>query len=315
MAIPVILDTDIGFDVDDVWALAFLLRCHELDVKLVVTNTGDTEYSSRIVAKLLQIAGRSNIPVGTGIPIDTVPRTHTAWLGEYALIDYPGQVIDDGVGAIIDQIHESDEQVVIISIGPLSNIAAALTRDESITGNSRFIGMHGSIRRGYLGAPKPMKEYNVKTHTAACQKVFATPWDLSITPLDTCALVSLKDENFQRVLTSGDPLAKAVMDNHFGWFEEVKNWPVLGNLDASRQSSVLYDTVAVYMAYSEALLQMEKLPIVVMDDGKTMVSDEGQPVNCAMGWHNLTAFESLVAERLASDQGTQSGSQSVKLRP
>ena len=40
MPVPVILDTDIGFDVDDVWALAFMLRCPELDVKLVTTNTG-----------------------------------------------------------------------------------------------------------------------------------------------------------------------------------------------------------------------------------------------------------------------------------
>ena len=52
MKIPVVLDTDIGFDVDDVWALAYLLRCPELDVKLVVTSTGDTDYSAKIVAKM-----------------------------------------------------------------------------------------------------------------------------------------------------------------------------------------------------------------------------------------------------------------------
>ncbi|MBC8270504.1 MAG: nucleoside hydrolase, partial [Gammaproteobacteria bacterium] len=54
MLTPVILDTDIGFDVDDVWALAFLLRCPELDIKLITTDTGDTHYSAKIVAKLLQ---------------------------------------------------------------------------------------------------------------------------------------------------------------------------------------------------------------------------------------------------------------------
>ena len=50
MAIPVILDTDIGLDVDDVWALVFLLRCPELDVKLITTATGDTRYRARLVA-------------------------------------------------------------------------------------------------------------------------------------------------------------------------------------------------------------------------------------------------------------------------
>ena len=67
MLTPVILDTDIGFDVDDVWALAFLLRCPELDIKLITTDTGDTHYSAKIVAKLLQIAGRTDIPIGIGI--------------------------------------------------------------------------------------------------------------------------------------------------------------------------------------------------------------------------------------------------------
>ena len=51
MATPVILDTDIGFDVDDVWALVFLLQCPELDVKLITTTTGDTWYRAAIVAK------------------------------------------------------------------------------------------------------------------------------------------------------------------------------------------------------------------------------------------------------------------------
>ena len=50
MPIPVILDTDIGLDVDDVWALAFMLRCPELDIRLIVTDTGDTHYSARLVA-------------------------------------------------------------------------------------------------------------------------------------------------------------------------------------------------------------------------------------------------------------------------
>ncbi len=44
MPVPVILDTDIGLDVDDVWALAFMLKCPEIDVKLITTNTGDTTY-------------------------------------------------------------------------------------------------------------------------------------------------------------------------------------------------------------------------------------------------------------------------------
>ena len=82
MPIPVILDTDIGFDVDDVWALAFLLRCPELEVKLITTTTGDTHYRARIVAKLLEIAGRTDIPIGIGIPLDHNTAQETGNLRE-----------------------------------------------------------------------------------------------------------------------------------------------------------------------------------------------------------------------------------------
>ncbi len=161
MPTPVILDTDIGFDVDDVWALAFLLRCPELDIKLITTDTGDTHYSAKIVAKLLHIAGRTDIPIGIGIPLDETQRTHEPWVTDFNLSDYPGEVLLDGVGAMCDVVVNSAEKVSIICIGPVPNIAAALARTPEMVNNSRFIGMHGSIRRGYLGANKPMKEYNV----------------------------------------------------------------------------------------------------------------------------------------------------------
>jgi inosine-uridine nucleoside N-ribohydrolase len=112
MLTPVILDTDIGFDVDDVWALAFLLRCPELDIKLITTDTGDTHYSAKIVAKLLQIAGRTDIPIGIGIPLDETQRTHEPWVTDFSLEDYAGEVLIDGVGALCDvrQKQSSESQ-------------------------------------------------------------------------------------------------------------------------------------------------------------------------------------------------------------
>lgn len=65
--IPVILDTDIGTDIDDTWALAIMLNCPELDVKLVTSDTGDTIYRSKLIARMLEVADRTDIPVGIGI--------------------------------------------------------------------------------------------------------------------------------------------------------------------------------------------------------------------------------------------------------
>ena len=162
MAIPTILDTDIGHDVDDVWALAFLLKCPELDIKLITTSTGDTVYRAELVAKMLQLLGRTDIPIGIGIPLDDNPHTHDSWLEDFDMEQYPGTVLHDGVGAICDTVMQATSKVSLICIGPVPNIAAALARQPGICGNAKFVGMHGSIRRGYLDAPKPMRGVNVK---------------------------------------------------------------------------------------------------------------------------------------------------------
>ena len=91
--VPVILDTDIGDDIDDTWALALLLKSPELDLKLVVGDYGEAQYRARLLAKLLERAGRTNVPVGIGL--DIAPRgdgRQVAWVREYDLKSYPGKV-------------------------------------------------------------------------------------------------------------------------------------------------------------------------------------------------------------------------------
>ena len=296
--IPVILDTDIGIDVDDVWALIFLLKCPELDIRLITTATGDTTYRAALVARLLEIAGRTDIPIGVGIALDASPRTHAAWLGDYQLTDYPGEVFTDGVGAIGDTIAGSTEPVTVIAIGPLPNLAAALDRFPELPGNSRMVGMHGSLRRGYLGSPKPMREYNVKQHSLACQRVFRSDWDITITPLDSCGIVQLEGERFQRLLGGRGELLQAALDNHFNFFKAVADWPGFSSMNPQVETSVLYDTVAVYLAFSETWLTMERLPVVVTDDGKTLLDESGREINCATGWRDREAFLDFLTDRL-----------------
>ena len=298
---PVILDTDIGFDVDDVWALVFLLRCPELDVKLITTATGDTAYRAAIVAKILSIAGREDIPIGVGLSLDASPKTHQSWLGDFDLNQYQGEVLRDGVGALCDVIEKSTEQVTVIGIGPLPNVAAALARSPDITGNARFVGMHGSIRRGYLDAPKPMREYNVKLHALSCQAVLSAKWPKLITPLDTCGTVVLEGDRFSKVQNFQDPLIAATLEVHFDWFREVADWPLIQSLNPLKQTSILYDSVAIYLALSTDWLEIETLPIVVTDDGKTMIDEEhGTMVDCAMEWTDKAAFLDFLTERLSS---------------
>ena len=72
--ISVILDTDIGGDIDDIWALVLLLKSPELDLRLVTTATGDTHYRAKVVVRLLEIAGRGDSPLGPASPSMTPTR-------------------------------------------------------------------------------------------------------------------------------------------------------------------------------------------------------------------------------------------------
>jgi inosine-uridine nucleoside N-ribohydrolase len=224
---PVILDTDIGDDIDDTWALLMLLRMPNLDLKLAVGDFGNAIYRARLLAKLLEATGRSDVPVGIGIGHADEPGQQSGWIGDYQLSDYPGLVHTDGVQAIIDTIKSSPEPVTLICLGPVPNIAEALRRDPSIASNAKIVGMYGSIYKGYLGASEPAAEYNVRIDPQSLQSVFAAPWECTITPLDTCGLVVLDGENY-RVWLPGAPFVDP-------------------NQDTTRISTTLFDTVAVYL--------------------------------------------------------------------
>lgn len=296
--IPVILDTDIGDDIDDTWALALMLKSPELDVKMVVSDTGDTTYRAKIIAKMLETAKRTDVPVGIGIPQPTRSRRQEKWVADYDLNRYPGKVHKDGVGAMIDLIMRSNERLTLICIGPLPNIQAALEREPKIAERVRFVGMHGSVRRGYDGSPEVSKEWNVVANPKAAQKVFTAAWPMLITPLDTCGLVRLKGEKYRKVAECQDPVARAVIENYRIWLEAGKGKPG----QKIEASSVLFDTVAVYLAFSTELVNIERLPIRVTDDGFTRIDPAGKPIDCAVSWKDLGAFEDFLVERLTGQR-------------
>jgi inosine-uridine nucleoside N-ribohydrolase len=296
MKVPVVLDTDIGTDIDDTWALALLLRSPELDLKLVATASGDTVYRARLAARLLEIAGRTDVPVAVGPRQSGDGGPQAAWVEGYELAAYPGPVREDGVGAIVDCVMGSPEPVTLVCIGPLPNVAAALDREPGIASRARFVGMHGSIRRGYLGSDQVAAEYNVAQDPTACRRAFGAPWDVTVTPLDTCGLVQLDGERYRSVRDCGDPLVRAVLDNYRLWIPNVR-WA--RGFDPEERSSILYDTVAVYLAFSEALLELEELGIRVTDEGFTAIDAAARPVRCATAWRDLPAFHDFLAERLS----------------
>lgn len=292
--IPVILDTDIGDDIDDTWALGLLLKCPELDVKLVVGDHGKPRYRAKLIAKFLETAGRTDIPIGLGL--DT--RVHgegrqATWVADYALNRYPGRIYPDGVQAIIDTIRQSPQRVTLIAIGPVPNLAEVLRRAPDVVEKVRFVGMHGSVRRGYGNSPQPQAEYNVKEDVPACQRVLSAGWDITLTPLDTCGLIGLRGADYARVLQANDPICRAILDNYRLWLEPDRKAQV------ETASSTLFDTVAVYLAIEDRLCVMEELGLRVNDAGFTVEDPSARRMRVATAWKDQPAFERWLATRLA----------------
>jgi inosine-uridine nucleoside N-ribohydrolase len=306
--IPVIFDTDIGGDIDDTWALALLVQSPEFDVKLVTTAVGDTKAKAKIVAKFLETVGRTDIPVGIGVQQSKDGHRQKAWTQNYELSSYPGTVHEDGVQAIVDTIMNSAKPIKLIAVGPLPNVAAALEHEPRIAERAEFVGMHGSVRRGYGCSAKVDAEYNVRADAKAAQKVFTAPWKMTITPLDTCGIVQLEGEKYQKVLHRGSPLTRALIENYRAWYKQgiLDEHKDLSEAEVNKRvdqkvnssSTTLFDTVGIYLGMSTDLVKIEKLGIRVTDDGYTRIDDSAKVISCATEWKDLDAFEDFLVERL-----------------
>jgi inosine-uridine nucleoside N-ribohydrolase len=217
---------------------------------------------------------------------------------DYRLASYPGRVMEDGVGAIIDTVMKSESPVTIIAIGAVPNLEEALRREPRIASRCRFVGMHGSVDVGYGGKPPPSAEANVRDFPAALRHVLAAPWqDILLTPLDTCDAVHLEGDRYARILAASrrDPTLGAVIESYHVFAPRVR-WMKCDFADV--KSTTLFDCVAVYLAYSEDLVGVDPVKLKVTDDGFTRRDPSGSPVRAALRWKDLGGFEDQLVSRL-----------------
>lgn len=299
--VPTILLTDIGNDIDDTWALGHLLRSPELDLKMVISETGDADFRSRVSAKFLEVAGRTDVAVAVGVDFGAVPdESHNQgpWVRNYQLENYPGAVHRDGVSAMIDLIRATDGPVNLIDIGPVPTLAEAVRRAPDIAPKCRLFGMHGSFDIGYSGSAPASAEYNVKADVTSFRTVLAADWiSISLTPLDTCGRLTLSGTNYHSVWCgTEDPLIRAIIENYCIWAPRV-SWM---NADFfTSRTSPLFDDVAVLMAYSRKFLNYEEIRFTVTDDGFTRRDPDGPfTAQIAISWNDQAGFEDFLTQRL-----------------
>ncbi len=188
----IIIDTDIGDDVDDAFALALAVKSPELQVLGVMTTFGDTEARAKIVDRFLGEVGRTEIPVLAGKATATknpMSQRRYGESGHFAKASH-----GEAVNFLLEQIRKYPGEITLIAIGPLMNVGAAIDKDAATFRKlKRVVLMGGSIRRGYgdLGytAPVPaMPEWNILNDVASAQKLFAAGAPLFVMPLDSTQL-------------------------------------------------------------------------------------------------------------------------------
>ncbi len=296
-----VLSTDIGSDVDDTWALAQILRSPELDLRMVLTETGQARFRGEVTAKFLEIAGRTDVEIALGVDYGVMSDEHRhqgPWVKDYALENYPGTVHQDGVQAFIDFVRGAEGIVQVIAIGPPPSLAEALRRAPEIATKCRLLGMHGSFDLGYGGSPKISAETNVRVNPEAFRTMMAANWDDALlTPLDTCGLVNLEGEDYHAVwCATDDPVLRALIENYCVWAPRV---PWMKCDFFTTKSSTLFDCVAVYMAYATDLLNFEVITFSVTDDGFTVRNPNGEfTAKVAISWKDQAAFERHLSRRL-----------------
>ncbi|OLC23024.1 MAG: hypothetical protein AUH36_01045 [Chloroflexi bacterium 13_1_40CM_55_7] len=253
----IIIDTDIGDDVDDAFAVALALSSPELQILGISTTFGDTETRAKLLDRFLGEVGRQDIPVAVGIPTHTsnlLTQRRYAEGGHFAKASRPR-----AVDFILEQIRLYPDQITLVAIGPLINVGALVDKNaETFRKLRRVVLMGGSIERGYgdigYSAPRgPEAEWNIKNDIPSAQKLFVSGVPLFMMPLDATQL-KLDEVKRAVLFQAGTPLTDALTLLYHQWGQE---------------TPTLFDVMAVAYILNPGLCPVTPRHISVDDQGFT----------------------------------------------
>jgi purine nucleosidase len=288
----VIIDTDIGDDIDDAFALALALRSPELKILGVTTTFGNTELRARLVDRYLKAVGRNDIPVFAG-PMTKTDNVMTQ--AAYARRD-PDRKFGDGSGFILREAHENPGQITLIGIGPLFTVQAAIERDPATFKKlKRVVIMGGSIYRGYgldaQGKPKPAEpEWNILNDPAGLKALLASGVPVYMMPLDSTQ-VPLEPAGREAIFAHGSPLTDQLTLLYHEWMAGTAN---------HSSTPTLFDPVAVTYTFRPDLCPAKPMHIDVDANGMT-IPRPGAPNAQVCLESDQKGFLNLLLKRITSN--------------
>jgi len=256
----VIVDTDIGDDIDDAFALALLLHSPEVKLLGVTTEFGDTELRARLVDRYLAAVGRKDIPVTAGA--QTPPKsvfTQKNYASQSPEREHPGSI-----KFLLEQIGAHPGDITLIAIGPLTNLRIAIERDPATFRKlKRVVLMGGSIYRGYddvkagdMHRP-PSAEWNILNDPAGLRALLSSGVPVYMMPVDSTQIRPTQQE-LAPIFARGS----ALTDQLTLLYHE---WTGLG----AWKMPTLFDPVAAAYAIRPELCPTRPIHLDVDDEGFT----------------------------------------------
>jgi purine nucleosidase len=281
----IILDTDIGTDIDDAFALALIINSPEFELLGVTTVSGDTRARARIAAKMLWEAGGKwrQVPVVAGVPGPKQGINQGPWAEGFV---GPQLLKESAVDFLRSKFHRYPGQITLIAIGELTNVAAMIKADPLVVKKVKRIAlMGGAVQRGYEPGSPPDAEWNIKSNPAAAQIVFSSGIPIIMAPLDVTAMLKLDAAARSRIFGQNTPVTNALAALYHLW---------------NHETPTLFDPMAVAMVLDPTLCQTKDLAIEVDEKGFTKVVD-GKTVNATVGLStNADKFFEFYLARVAA---------------
>jgi purine nucleosidase len=262
----VIIDTDPG--VDDAMAILLALNSPELKVEGFTVVPGNVNAAQGLenALKLVSLAGRCDVPVVAGAqhPLNQKLITAQYWHGKNGLggVELPASKCkpDAGFGPdfIIEMVHKYPHEITLIAVGPLTNIALAVSKDPGIVPLVRdIVIMGGSITGGNVDGAA---EANIYNDPEAAQIVFNAGWMVTMVGSDVGerTLMTRKDE--ARLQASQRPESV--------FLGKLVDFYLTRSEKSGYQGAAMYDPLAVAVVVDPTLVTLKTMHVDVETKGE-----------------------------------------------
>jgi purine nucleosidase len=225
----VILDTDIGTDVDDLLALTFLLNSPEIELLGVTAAYGNTLVRGKLAYRALSLTGRESIPVTLGDPQTLLRNRSIFWPGHEGknakTEDIPDTVLSkqSAVDFILETIRKQPGEIILCAVAPLTNLAQAIIRDPETMSKVKHIVMMGGVF-GFedVTLSLPVIEHNFRCDPEAARIVFNSDLPITLFPLDVTLKTPFMREDLEQLRGREQPLLPLVVQEIDTWLEVIK---------------------------------------------------------------------------------------------